>query len=171
MFLSAIQPATEAKSWRAAWVQRLRVSLARVGDAVTCPMKGHGGVTKIVTGDATCIIDGKPVARDGDVTACGAKLIASLQNFVTTDAGGGGGSGGSASAAASKGAAAAGQSESFNDFYILHGPTGSPLANCAYAVEYPDGAIEYGTTDASGKTKIFETEAEAKALIFYRQGA
>lgn len=66
--------------------------IARVGDAVTCPMKGHGGVTKIVTGDTTCLIDGKPAARDGDLTACGAKLMAALQTFVTSDAGGNGGS-------------------------------------------------------------------------------
>lgn len=141
--------------------------IARVGDQVTCPINGHGGVTKIITGDDTCIIDGKPSARDGDMTACGAKLIAS-QSQVTC---GGGGSGGSESSTSASDLVAARQGEGFDDFYILHGPSGSPLANCAYAVEYPDGAIEYGTTDSSGKTKIFETDAEAKSLIFYRQGA
>ena len=50
--------------------------LARVGDKVTCPKKGHGGTTVIVTGDPTMIIDGKPAARHGDKTACGATLIA-----------------------------------------------------------------------------------------------
>jgi uncharacterized Zn-binding protein involved in type VI secretion len=52
------------------------ISIARVGDKVTCPKKGHGGVTVIVTGDPTCIIDGKAAARHGDKTACGASLIA-----------------------------------------------------------------------------------------------
>ncbi|MDR2924968.1 MAG: PAAR domain-containing protein [Azoarcus sp.] len=51
--------------------------IARVGDKVTCPKKGHGGVTTIVTGDPTMIIDGRPAARHGDMTACGALLIAS----------------------------------------------------------------------------------------------
>ena len=51
--------------------------IARVGDQVTCPRKGHGRVTTIVTGDPTCLIDGAPVARHGDKTACGATLIAS----------------------------------------------------------------------------------------------
>lgn len=51
--------------------------IARVGDKVTCPQKGHGGVTTIVSGDPNCLIDGKPAARDGDKTACGATLIAS----------------------------------------------------------------------------------------------
>lgn len=49
--------------------------IARVGDKVSCPKKGHGGITVIVSGDPTVIIDGNPAARHGDVTACGAKLI------------------------------------------------------------------------------------------------
>jgi uncharacterized Zn-binding protein involved in type VI secretion len=55
---------------------------ARVGDKVTCPKHDHG-TNAIVSGDQTLIIDGKPAARDGDVTACGAVLIASQQS--TTD--------------------------------------------------------------------------------------
>jgi uncharacterized Zn-binding protein involved in type VI secretion len=57
--------------------------IARVGDQVTCPQKGHGGVTTIVTGDPTAVIDGRPAARHGDRTACGASLIASQS--MTTD--------------------------------------------------------------------------------------
>jgi uncharacterized Zn-binding protein involved in type VI secretion len=57
--------------------------IARVGDKVSCPRKGHGGTTTIVTGDPTCIIDGQPAARHGDKTACGATLIASQS--TTTD--------------------------------------------------------------------------------------
>jgi len=57
--------------------------IARVGDKVTCPKKGHGHVTTIATGDPTAIIDGKPAARHGDRTACGATLIAS--QTLTTD--------------------------------------------------------------------------------------
>lgn len=51
--------------------------IARVGDQVTCPRRGHGHVTVIVTGDSSMIIDGRPAARHGDKTACGATLIAS----------------------------------------------------------------------------------------------
>jgi uncharacterized Zn-binding protein involved in type VI secretion len=50
--------------------------IARVGDKVTCPRKGHG-TTTIVSGDPTVLIDGQPAARHGDKTACGATLIAS----------------------------------------------------------------------------------------------
>lgn len=57
--------------------------IARIGDKVTCPRNGHGGVTVIVTGDATAMIDGSPAARHGDKTACGATLISS--QAVTTD--------------------------------------------------------------------------------------
>jgi uncharacterized Zn-binding protein involved in type VI secretion len=57
--------------------------IARIGDKVTCPKKGHGGVTVIVTGDPTMMIDGQPAARHGDLTACGASLIASQS--MTTD--------------------------------------------------------------------------------------
>lgn len=53
------------------------IAMARVGDKVTCPRRGHGGTTTIATGDPTCIIDGKPAARHGDKTACGATLISS----------------------------------------------------------------------------------------------
>lgn len=56
------------------------IAIARVGDKVTCPKRGHGGTTVIATGDPTCIIDGKPAARHGDKTACGATLIASSQS-------------------------------------------------------------------------------------------
>ena len=52
------------------------VMIARVGDKVSCPKRGHG-TCAIISGDPTVIIDGKPVARDGDQTACGAVLIAS----------------------------------------------------------------------------------------------
>jgi uncharacterized Zn-binding protein involved in type VI secretion len=55
--------------------------IARVGDKVRC--RWHGGDTEIVSGDPTMVIDGKPVARDGDTTSCGATLIAS-QAAITT---------------------------------------------------------------------------------------
>ena len=57
--------------------------IARVGDQVTCPKRGHGSVTTIATGDPTCVVDGQAVARHGDKTACGATLISS--QAVTTD--------------------------------------------------------------------------------------
>ncbi|MBW3511533.1 MULTISPECIES: PAAR domain-containing protein [Janthinobacterium] len=58
------------------------IGMARVGDKVACPLPGHG-VCPIVSGDSSLIVDGKPVARHGDKTSCGALLIASQQ--ATTD--------------------------------------------------------------------------------------
>lgn len=58
------------------------IAVARVGDKVTCPISGHG-TNAIASGDPTLMIDGAPVARAGDTTACGATLIAS--QAVTTD--------------------------------------------------------------------------------------
>lgn len=55
------------------------VGIARMGDKVSCST--HGTVT-IISGDATLIVDGKPAARDGDKTSCGAVLIAGQQSTI-----------------------------------------------------------------------------------------
>lgn len=55
------------------------VGIARMGDKVSCPRCGDN---RIATGDSTMIVDGKPVARHGDKTACGAVLIAGQQASV-----------------------------------------------------------------------------------------
>lgn len=60
------------------------IPVARVGDAVTCPRKGHG-TTVIATGDPNMLVGGKPVARHGDKTACGATLIASQSLTTNSD--------------------------------------------------------------------------------------
>ena len=49
------------------------MGIARMGDKVSCPIHGSG---TIASGDMSMIVDGKPVARHGDKTACGAVLIA-----------------------------------------------------------------------------------------------
>ena len=54
------------------------IKVARVGDKVSCPIRGHG-TCPIVSGDFALIVDGKAVAREGDKTSCGAVLISSQQ--------------------------------------------------------------------------------------------
>nr|GEU80228.1 hypothetical protein [Tanacetum cinerariifolium] len=44
------------------------IAIARVGDRVSCPRPGHVNCV-IVSGDATMIVDGQPVARHGDKQA------------------------------------------------------------------------------------------------------
>ena len=48
---------------------------------MTCPIPGHG-INVIASGDPTCIVDGQPVARHGDVTACGATIFHSQQPTI-----------------------------------------------------------------------------------------
>lgn len=57
-------------------------SIACVGDAVTCPIPGHGP-TVITAGDSTVLINGRAAAREGDSCACGAKLIATQRGSGT----------------------------------------------------------------------------------------
>ncbi|MBM3115249.1 PAAR domain-containing protein [Jeongeupia naejangsanensis] len=56
-------------------------AIARLGDSVSCPEKGHGSVT-IVEGDPNWLIDGKPVALEGHKTSCGAALISTVPNVA-----------------------------------------------------------------------------------------
>lgn len=55
------------------------IGIARLGDRASCPIHGSG---TIASGDATMIVDGKPAARHGDKTSCGALLIAGQQSTV-----------------------------------------------------------------------------------------
>lgn len=51
--------------------------IARMGDQVSCPIKGHG-VNAIVEGDPAYKVNGMPVALEGHKTACGCSLIGSV---------------------------------------------------------------------------------------------
>lgn len=51
--------------------------VARQGDPVSCPIKGHGP-TVIAEGHPTFKDNGVPVAFDGHRCACGCSLISSL---------------------------------------------------------------------------------------------
>lgn len=53
------------------------IGVARLGDPVSCPIKGHGP-TVIAEGHPTFKDNGVPVAFDGHRCACGCKLISSL---------------------------------------------------------------------------------------------
>nr|WP_015060742.1 PAAR domain-containing protein [Psychrobacter sp. DAB_AL62B]AFD62167.1 hypothetical protein [Psychrobacter sp. DAB_AL62B] len=59
------------------------IPISRKGDKVIC--KKCKKLTTILTGDASFIVDGAPIARAGDVTSCGAKLIAVQQSFCESD--------------------------------------------------------------------------------------
>ena len=57
-----------------------QIPVACLGDLCTCPMQGHSACT-IISGSPHHCIDGVPVAYEGDMTSCGAKLKSSLSNF------------------------------------------------------------------------------------------
>lgn len=144
--------------------------LARVGDQVTCPKKGHG-TTVIVTGDPTMIVDGAPVARHGDKCACGATLIAS--QFLS-GASEGGGSGVTSSRVDSTRSAPSEAATSvstdavaFDDRLQLIDDSGTPLAHHEYAIKRASGQIEYGTTDDQGHTHLLSSTASAEAVGIY----
>ena len=53
------------------------VAVARKGDQVSCPHRGHSGCV-IAEGDPKVLIDGIAVAFEGHKTTCGAVLIATM---------------------------------------------------------------------------------------------
>ena len=133
--------------------------VARIGDRVSCPK--CKGVFPIASGDATIIVDGQPVARHGDKTACGATLIAGqIQVFVDN----GGGKGGSANDAAAVAAAVAVVSVSndakrYDEQIQFVNAKGAKLGGVDYALKLDDGTVVSGTADAEGKTRRVVTDA------------
>jgi uncharacterized Zn-binding protein involved in type VI secretion len=128
--------------------------IARVGDKVTCPKKGHG-TNEIVTGDLTMVIDGKAVAYHGCKTACGAMLI-SGQSVTTVDFGGGSGAG-TASASIAEAAADEPVQEFDEQIRAVDQATGQPLADLAYFVQTASGKKFSGRTDADGLCERIST--------------
>lgn len=143
--------------------------IARVGDKVYCPKKGHG-TTVIVTGDNTMIIDGKAVAYHGCKTSCGATLI-SGQAVTTVEFGGGAGAAGKSSASAAAGAGAAASSalslsDVYDDQFELRDDAGVQLADTPYTVKLPSGELVHGATDEQGRTARYQTDDAQTLEIF-----
>jgi uncharacterized Zn-binding protein involved in type VI secretion len=53
------------------------IPVARLGDACSCPIKGHSGCT-IAEGDPNIKVEGIPVAFHGHKLSCGASLISTM---------------------------------------------------------------------------------------------
>lgn len=145
--------------------------LARVGDQVTCPQKGHG-TTVIVTGDPTMIVDGAPVARHGDKCACGATLIS---NQVVSRIGEGGAASAlpiSRQAAASVHASSSALQPSpgspahdfDQQFHLVDEASGSPIKGQRYRITWPGGTME-GVSDAEGLTQRVSWHEPAEIKI------
>lgn len=142
--------------------------VARVGDRVTCPKKGHGSVTTIVTGDVTAIIDGRPLARHGDKTACGAMLISS-QMIAVVDEGSSAGQDASSAPAGPAGTSSLMGNEAKHaydlQFLVQGDKSGKPMANTPYKIMLDDGRDFFGKTDKNGLTQKVGADYPAQATL------
>lgn len=148
-------------------------AVARIGDKVTCPQKGHGSVTAIVTGDQTAIIDGSPVARHGDKTACGATLLSGqILTYCDTESSQGGtrkaGSNASNTATAAP-ALTDGQGLPHNEMITVVDENGEPVPNFHYAAQVEGKAISSGITNAQGETIRFRTGTTPKQIMLSKK--
>jgi len=138
--------------------------IARVGDKVTCPKKGHG-TNEIVTGDLTMVIDGKAVAYHGCKTACGAMLI-SGQSVTTVDFGGGGGGDASAAAGSKAAADALAQASTlklpFDEQAQLVGAAGMP-----WLIKTRTGRTLSGVVGEDGLLPRMDSDREDEFEVFW----
>ncbi len=155
-------------------------SISRVGDQVTCPLRGHGGVTIIVSGDPTFIVDGQAVARHGDKTSCGAMLIASqvvayVDNSRDVARGTSPAKAGLTSVMSSSvvdDAVASDNDSAFDQhFALVDDVTGRPLSNRLYRIKWSVGMVE-GRTDGVGMTKtVAAAGVETVTIEVFAEGA
>lgn len=139
---------------------------ARVGDKVAC--RRCKGTFAIVTG-ALDVWSGQTIARQGDITACGAKLIASQSTATIDD-----GSDGSASFAAAP-ALPPQPTDDCRDgddphtirFQALDPDTGKPAAKCVYILTRENGAQHGGITDRDGFTETIETTRPEQIAVHF----
>lgn len=153
---------------------------ARIGDMVACPR--CKGVFPIAQGDASLIDEGHAVAYHGCKTACGAMLISSqMQTLTTPSAGAAPGTCASSAPAALMhgfGIIDAGLASRYQDepadegveryrgrFQLVDAVTGEPLPNQAVRIRSTGGQYLTGATDADGYTDWVEREA-SEALAF-----
>lgn len=141
------------------------MAVARVGDKAFCPL--HKGAFPIVTGDATFLVDGSPLARHGDSLACGCQVMAVQQSTVWVESGG---SGAPPAAAATSTAAAArlvapgstpGESgtqpvsrQDIHLHYHYDDLDQTPVRGVGYRVMLPDDSVVVGQLDEDGRARI-----------------
>ncbi|MGV4733222.1 PAAR domain-containing protein [Burkholderia pseudomallei] len=141
--------------------------LALEGDMVSCPRcKGVFPIVGVRNRGTT--FGGRAVAAEGDVTACGATLIASQGSATVEPTSGAGGSVGA-------GKSVLAQTVAHDDgayrgrFQLVDDETRTPLTNHPYTITSADGKKIQGTTDASGHTDWLNSH-QASSLSFSHQG-
>ncbi len=140
--------------------------VARIGDRVTCPKKGHGSVTTIVTGDVTAIIDGQPLARHGDKTACGAMLISS-QMIAVVDEGSSAGQGASSAPAAAPASSLANNEAMKMPFDEQTELVAPPIEGVQYYIETSDGRTFSGRVGKDGLLPRIDTGCSDEYTVLW----
>jgi uncharacterized Zn-binding protein involved in type VI secretion len=155
--------------------------VARVGDPVSCPRCKC--VTQIVTGSPTAF-DGTMVARHDDLTACGAKLIASQFTDVVDDgtepetgavsqdllSESAGTSNSLAEAASSEQEEASQSNESFPRrirFQAIDPISGQPMPKRPYVLTRENGVQHGGLTDSGGYTEPIDTDEPERIAVHF----
>ncbi|WP_144108119.1 PAAR domain-containing protein [Paraburkholderia sp. BCC1886] len=144
-------------------------ALALLGDKVSCPE--CGGVYPIVSvKQLGMTFEGRPVASEGDKTACGATLIATQSTAKASPTAGLGGSvrGGKAAVSREKDVEQDGPHR--GRFQVLDDTTGQPIPNHSYTITSSTGQTVQGTTDANGYTSWLESH-ESSSLTFDHPGS
>lgn len=135
-------------------------AIALLGDMTSCPR--CGGVFPIVSVKNLGVsFDGRPVASEGDKTACGATLIASSRGCTASPTSGTGAPVGGGKRVVSQRADSAQEGPYKGRFQVLDETTGKPIANHPYTLQTADGRTISGQTDADGYTQWHEADAPA----------
>ncbi|MBN3846981.1 MULTISPECIES: PAAR domain-containing protein [Burkholderiaceae] len=141
--------------------------LALLGDMVSCPK--CGGVFPIVTVKPLGMtFGGRPVASEGDKTACGASLIATQAVATAAPTGGQGGAAGAGRNIMPE--TATNQDGTHRGrFQVLDDSTGQAIPNHPYTVTSSTGQAVTGRTDANGYTDWLEDHTSS-SLTFEHPG-
>ncbi|WP_176016520.1 PAAR domain-containing protein [Burkholderia sp. BCC0398] len=139
-------------------------ALALLGDMVSCPRCGGlYPIVNIKTG-LNMTFHGRPVVSEGDVTACGATLIASQSSATASPTSGAG-----APVGGGKSVVPQNDGPNRGRFQVVDDNTRRPIANHPYTVTSTDGQTIHGTTDANGHTDWLDTQ-QAASLSFSQPG-
>lgn len=146
--------------------------LALLGDMVSCP-KCSGVYPIVSTKPLGMTFDGRPVASEGDRTACGATLIATQWTATASPTGGSGGAGGPVGDSKSVVSSASAQAQNGphrGRFQVVDDSIGQPIANHPYTLRSATGQTVTGQTDSNGFTDWLEDHSSS-SLIFEHPGS
>jgi uncharacterized Zn-binding protein involved in type VI secretion len=142
--------------------------LALLGDMVSCPRcRGVYPIVSVKPLDVT--FDGRPVASEGDKTACGASLIASDATATASPTLGHGGSVGNGKHVVPHASTLSQNSKHRGRFQVLDDETDEPIVNHPYAITSSTGQTVTGRTDANGFTDWLEDNL-ASSITFSHPG-